>query len=195
MNVADALLLCSAAPGARRLRVARHPEASWPATFAVTCGVASFFVFYFGLLLLFFTVRLASPSSCPHRALWYTLSVQHLVSWPCGDLLAKACAEKDENQRCLCAWVQFWGAMCALAIPSACSLDVQALFMFPIFMLGCICVAVCLAFLGVRYLARSLRRLWAYCDYAFSTFLLGHQVCALSPYPKPYPKPRPIQSC
>ena len=47
--------------------------------------------------------------------------------------------------------------------------------MFPIFMLGCICVAVCLAFLGVRYLLRGLRRLWAYCDYAFSTFLLGHQ--------------------
>ena len=50
--------------------------------------------------------------------------------------------------------------------------------MFPIFMLGCICVAVCLAFLGVRYLLRGLRRLWAYCDYAFSTFLLGHQAAA-----------------
>ena len=68
MNVADALLLCSAAPGARRLRVARHPEASWPATFAVTCGVASFFVFYFGLLLLFFTVR-RPPADPPPRNL------------------------------------------------------------------------------------------------------------------------------
>ena len=57
MNVADALLLCWTAPGQRRLRVARHPEASWPLTAAVSAGVASFFVLYFGILLLFFMVR------------------------------------------------------------------------------------------------------------------------------------------
>jgi hypothetical protein len=72
MNVADALLLCSAAPGQRRLRVARHPEASWPLTAAVSAGVASFFVLYFGLLMLFFMVRAAPSFSCVlNDAAWH----------------------------------------------------------------------------------------------------------------------------
>ena len=57
MNVSDALLICHQAPGQRRLRVSHFPEASMGLTALVGCGVASFFVLYFGLLLLFFTVR------------------------------------------------------------------------------------------------------------------------------------------
>ncbi len=37
-------------------------------------------------------------------------------------------------------------------------LAVQALFMFPIFMLGCICVGLCAAVLGARYIVRNLVR-------------------------------------
>ena len=57
MNTADALLICQVAPGQRRLRVSHFPEASMGLTALVSCGVASFFLLYFGLLLLFFTVR------------------------------------------------------------------------------------------------------------------------------------------
>lgn len=65
MNVADALLICHQAPGQRRLRVSHFPEASMGLTALVGCGVASFFVLYFGLLLLFFTVGCrASTESC-----------------------------------------------------------------------------------------------------------------------------------
>ena len=59
-----------------------------------------------------------------------------------------------------------------------CSL--QALFMFPILMLGCIFVALCLAVLGARYTLRNLRRLWLRCDFAFSTFLLGQHAPAVA---------------
>ena len=45
--------------------------------------------------------------------------------------------------------------------------------MFPIFMLGCIFVALCLAALGARYALRSIRSVWCHCDCAFSSFLLG----------------------
>ena len=37
-------------------------------------------------------------------------------------------------------------------------LGVQALFMFPIFMLGCIFIALCAAVLGARYIVRNLVR-------------------------------------
>ena len=60
MNVADALLICQVAPDQRRLRVSHVPEASMGLTALVSCGVASFFIIYFGLLLLFFTVS-SSP--------------------------------------------------------------------------------------------------------------------------------------
>ena len=56
----------------------------------------------------------------------------------------------------------------------------QALFMFPILMLGCIFVACCLAILGVRYTVRNLRRVWLRCDFAFSTFLLGQHAPAVA---------------
>ena len=65
MNTADALLICQVAPGQRRLRVSHFPEASTGLTALVSCGVASFFLLYFGLLLLFFTVR---PSLKPSSA-------------------------------------------------------------------------------------------------------------------------------
>ena len=65
MNTADALLICQVAPGQRRLRVSHLPEASTGLTALVSCGVASFFLLYFGLLLLFFTVR---PSLEPSSA-------------------------------------------------------------------------------------------------------------------------------
>ena len=58
--------------------------------------------------------------------------------------------------------------------------DAQALFMFPILMLGCIFVALCLAILGVRYTVRNLRRVWLRCDFAFSTFLLGQHAPAVA---------------
>ena len=54
----------------------------------------------------------------------------------------------------------------------------QALFMFPILMLGCICVALCLAVLGARYTVLNLRSVWLRCDIAFSTFLLGQHAPA-----------------
>ncbi|BDA50828.1 probable Internalin A [Coccomyxa sp. Obi] len=108
MSVGDALLLASLAPGQRRLRVAVHPERSWPMTALVSAGVASFFLAYFGILVLFFL----------------------------------------------------------------------ALFLFPIFMLGCIFVALCLAALGARYMMRSIRSVWCHCDCAFSTFLLGQHAHA-----------------
>ena len=57
MNVADALFICQVAPGQRRLRVSHLPERSVALNVAVSCGVASFFLLYFGLLLVFFTVR------------------------------------------------------------------------------------------------------------------------------------------
>lgn len=57
MNVADALVTCQVAPGQRRLRLSHLPERSVALNIAVSCGIASFFVFYFGLLLVFFTVR------------------------------------------------------------------------------------------------------------------------------------------
>ena len=57
MNVADALLLASVAPAQRRLRVTVFPEPSWPMTALVSTGVVSFFLAYFGVLLLFFMVR------------------------------------------------------------------------------------------------------------------------------------------
>jgi hypothetical protein len=50
--------------------------------------------------------------------------------------------------------------------------------MFPIFMMGCIFVALCLAVLGARYSVKGLRRVWLRCDFAFSTFLLGHHAPA-----------------
>ena len=56
----------------------------------------------------------------------------------------------------------------------------QALFMFPILMLGCIFVALCLAVLGARYTVRNLRRVWLRCDFAFSTFLLGQHAPAVA---------------
>ena len=56
MNVADALFICQVAPGQRRLRVSHLPERSVALNIAVSCGVASFFLLYFGLLLVFFTV-------------------------------------------------------------------------------------------------------------------------------------------
>ena len=59
----------------------------------------------------------------------------------------------------------------------------QALFMFPILMLGCICVALCLAVLGARYTLRNLRRMWLRCDFAFSTFLLGQHAPAIAQQP------------
>lgn len=57
MNVADALVTCQVAPGQRRLRLSHLPERSVALNIAVSCGIASFFVLYFGLLLVFFTVR------------------------------------------------------------------------------------------------------------------------------------------
>lgn len=68
---------------------------------------------------------------------------------------------------------------------------VQALFMFPIFMLGCIFVALCLAGLGARYTLRSIRAVWGRCDCAFSTFLLGQPAHANQPpqnahHPEPH---------
>ena len=57
MNMADALVTCQVAPGQRRLRLSHLPERSVALNIAVSCGIASFFVFYFGLLLVFFTVR------------------------------------------------------------------------------------------------------------------------------------------
>ena len=63
----------------------------------------------------------------------------------------------------------------------------QALFMFPILMLGCICVALCLAVLGARYTVRNLRRVWLRCDFAFSTFLLGQHAPALAQDAAPDP--------
>lgn len=59
----------------------------------------------------------------------------------------------------------------------------QVLFMFPILMLGCIFVALCLAVLGARYTLRNLRRLWLRCDFAFSTFLLGQHAPAIAQQP------------
>ena len=71
MNTADALLICQVAPGQRRLRVSHLPEASTGLTALVSCGVASFFLLYFGLLLLFFTVcpfTMTSSASSPTQA-------------------------------------------------------------------------------------------------------------------------------
>jgi hypothetical protein len=51
--------------------------------------------------------------------------------------------------------------------------------MFPILMLGCIFVALCLTVLGARHTLRGLRRLWLRCDFAFSTFLLGQHAPAV----------------
>ncbi len=74
MSVADALLLASLAPGQRRLRVALHPEPSWPMTALVSAGVASFFLAYFGVLVLFFLVGLPSPHASRLDGMSYTLS-------------------------------------------------------------------------------------------------------------------------
>lgn len=52
--------------------------------------------------------------------------------------------------------------------------------MFPILMLGCIFVALCLAVLGASCTIRSLRRVWLRCDFAFSTFLLGQHAPAVA---------------
>jgi hypothetical protein len=56
MNVSDSLLMCSVAPGHRRLRVALHPEPTWPLTCGVAAAAVVFFVAYFMLLLFFFLV-------------------------------------------------------------------------------------------------------------------------------------------
>jgi len=73
MNVADALLICQFAPGQRRLRVSYFPEASMGLTALVSCGVASFFLLYFGILLLFFTV------SCRSAAPKYTIKGDEML--------------------------------------------------------------------------------------------------------------------
>jgi hypothetical protein len=69
MNVADALLLASTAPGQRRLRVTVFPEPSWPLTALVSTGVVSFFLAYLGVLVLFFMVRAPCPSACMQGSL------------------------------------------------------------------------------------------------------------------------------
>lgn len=80
MSVADALLLASLAPGQRRLRVALHPEPSWPMTALVSAGVASFFLAYFGVLVLFFLVGLPSPHASRLDGMSYTLSADTVQS-------------------------------------------------------------------------------------------------------------------
>ena len=45
--------------------------------------------------------------------------------------------------------------------------------MFPVFMLGCVLVAVCLAIAGARVTLRGVRRLLRRVDACFANFLLG----------------------